>query len=133
MQYRFAVYRIMGVLLYGAEAWVNKRVATRKLESFNNKCLRCILGITRAQQHAEHITSVEVRTRFGMEEALEDVVVAKRLCWAGHVARMEDSRLPKEICLVANPACRHCLSSVCHSVRGREASPIRWLSFKVHV
>ena len=31
-------YRAMAlrVLLYGAEAWVNKRVATRKLESFNN-------------------------------------------------------------------------------------------------
>ena len=46
------VYRavVMGVLLYGAEAWVNKRAVTRKLESFNNKCLRRILGITKAQQ-----------------------------------------------------------------------------------
>ena len=39
-----------GVLLYGAEAWVNKRAVTKKLESFNNKCLRHILGITKAQQ-----------------------------------------------------------------------------------
>ena len=46
---------VMGVLLYGAEAWVNKRAATRKLESFNNKCLRRILGITTAQQSWWHL------------------------------------------------------------------------------
>ena len=38
------VYRavVMGVLLYGAEAWENRRIVTKKLESFNNKCLRRI-------------------------------------------------------------------------------------------
>lgn len=73
------VYRamVLGVLLYGAEAWENKRVATRKLESFNSRYLRCILGITKAQQHIGHITSAEVRRRYGVEEMLEDVVVAK--------------------------------------------------------
>ena len=72
------VYRavVMGVLLYGAEAWVNKRAATRKLGSFNNKCLRRILGITKAQQRVVRITSAEVRRRFGVEEVIEDVVVA---------------------------------------------------------
>ena len=93
------VYRavVMGVLLYGAEAWVNKRAVTRKLESFNNKCLRRILGITKAKQRTGRITSAEVRRRFGVEEMLEDVVAAKRLRWAGHVARMEDCRLPKRL------------------------------------
>ena len=48
------VYRaiVLGVLLYRAETWTNKRAATRKLEYFNNRCLRRILGITRAQQCA---------------------------------------------------------------------------------
>ena len=87
----------MGVLLYGAEAWVSKRAATRKLETFNNKCLRRILGIKKAQQRSGHITSAEVRRRFGMEEVLEDVVAAKRLHWAGHIARMEDCRMPKRL------------------------------------
>ena len=92
------VYRavVMGVLLYWAEAWVNKRAATRKLESFN-KCLRRILGITKAQQRVGRITSAEVRRRFGVEEVIEDVVVAKRLRWVGHVARMDDFPLPKRI------------------------------------
>lgn len=68
---------VLGVLLYGAEARENKRVATRKLEFFNSRCLRRIVGITKAQQHIGHITSVGVRRRYGVEEMLKDVVVAK--------------------------------------------------------
>lgn len=68
-----------------------------KLESFNNKCLRCVLSITRAQQRAGHLTSAEVRRRFGVEELLEDVGAAKRLRWIGHIARMDDKLLPKQL------------------------------------
>ena len=75
---------------------MNKRAVTRKLEFFNNKCLRRILGITKAQQRTGQITSAEVMRRFGVEEMLEDVIAAKRLCWAGHVAHMKDCPSTKE-------------------------------------
>ena len=74
---------------------MSKRAATRKLESFNNRCLRRILGLTKVQQCIGRTTSADVRRRFGVEEMLENVVVAKRLLWLGHVARMDESRLPK--------------------------------------
>ena len=32
-----------------------------------------------------------------MEESWEDLIVARRLRWLGHRARMEDHRLPKKI------------------------------------
>ena len=85
---------VLGVLLYRAEMWVTKtkRAAIRKLESFNNRCLRCVLGITNAQQCIGHITSVEIRRRFGVQEILKDVGVAKRLCWLGHVSHMDDTK-----------------------------------------
>ena len=101
MVYRAAV---LGVLLYGAETWANKRTATRKIESFNNKCLRRILNITRLQQWAGHISSAQVRTTFGMKETLEEVVAARRLRWLGHVARMKDDRLPKRLLFQRRPA-----------------------------
>ena len=45
----------------------------------------------------EHISSVQVAKRFGMEESLEDMVIARRLCWLGHVARMSEERIPKKV------------------------------------
>ena len=103
MVYRSAV---LGVLLYGTKTWATKRTVSQKVESFNNKCLRRILNITRAQQRAEHTTSVQVRKIFGMEEALEDVITARRLRWLGHLARMEDIRLPKRLLFGWLPQCR---------------------------
>ena len=55
------------------------------------------MGITSAQQRMKHISSVQVAKNFGMEESLEDVITARRLRWLGHLARMEDHRLPKKI------------------------------------
>ena len=69
---------------------------TRRLEAFHNRCLRGIVGITSAQQRIEHIRSVQVASKFGMEESLEDLIVKRRLRWLGHVARMEDHRIPKK-------------------------------------
>ena len=40
---------VLGVLLYGSETWTTTRNTTRKLESFHNRCLRGILGITSEQ------------------------------------------------------------------------------------
>ena len=47
-----AVYRavVLAVLLYGAETWTMKAVHTRRLNSFHNRCIRTILGVTRYQQ-----------------------------------------------------------------------------------
>ena len=89
---------IMGMLLYGAEAWVNKGVAMSKLMLTTKSSL----SVTEAQQNIGYITFAEVRKQFGVGEVLEDVVVAYRLCLAGHVAHMNDSCLPKGSCLAGS-------------------------------
>ena len=88
---------VLATLLYGSETWTTKRDAVRKLEVFHNRCLRGILGITTAQQRMEHISSAQVAKRFGMEESLEDILIGRRLCWLGHVARMSEERIPKKV------------------------------------
>ncbi len=88
---------VLGVLLYGSETWTTKRDATKKMEAFHNRCLRQIVCITSAQQRTELISSVQVACQFGMEESLEDIVIARRPRWLGHLARMDDHRLPKKI------------------------------------
>ncbi len=47
------------------------------------------------QQWSEHLSSVEIARRFGMEESLDDLRTARRLRWLGHVARMEEDRVQK--------------------------------------
>ncbi len=74
---------VLGVLLYGSETWTTKCDATKKMEAFHNRCLRQIVGITSAQQRTELISSVQVACQFGMEESLEDIVIARRLEMAG--------------------------------------------------
>ena len=73
---------------------------------FHNRCLRGILGISAIQQRMKHIRSVQVPKQFGMEESLEDMVIARRLCWLGHVARMSEERIPKKVLLGWLPQCR---------------------------
>ena len=90
------VYRA-AVLLYGAETWATKRVSTQKVEAFNNRCLRRIMNISRAEQQAGYISSVQMRRNFGMDEALEDMIIARRLRWLAHVARMQEDCIPKRL------------------------------------
>ena len=94
-----AVYRavVLGTLLYRAGSWTTKRYAMQKLESLHNHCLRGIFGITKVKQCVEHITSSQIRESFGMKELVEEMIVQRRLRWLGHVSRMDQSRMPKQV------------------------------------
>ena len=50
------------------------------------------------QQRLQHISNEKVRQWFGMPTSLEVTIACRRLQWLRHVAiaRMEDSRLPKQ-------------------------------------
>ena len=37
---------VWGILLYGSETWITKRFDVRKLEAFQNRCMRTIMGIS---------------------------------------------------------------------------------------
>ena len=88
---------VLGVLLYAVETWPVKQREVRTLETFHHRCLRTLLGISRAMQISQHISNGEVRSRVGMPVTLADMISCRRLRWLGHVARMEDDRLPKRV------------------------------------
>lgn len=56
-----------------------------------------MLGVTRLQQWKGRITSRELAERFEMTESMADILRRHHLSWLGHVARMEDSRMPKQL------------------------------------
>ena len=96
-----AVYRavVLAVLLYGAETWVMKAVHTRRLNSFHNRCILTILGVTRYQQWNERLTSQSLSHKFGLQHSISDIIVEQRLRWLGHVGRMDEESFQIDCCL----------------------------------
>ena len=97
---------VLGTLLYGSETWTIKRIPTQKLETCHNRCLRGIFAITRLQQCTERISSSQVREMFGIREMVEEMVILRRMRWLGHIARMPEHRLPKQILFGRLPKAR---------------------------
>ena len=84
------------VLLYGSECWAMRADLLRKLERFHSQCVRTICGVTRRQQWLKHIRNSTLRKRLGLE-TIEEMNATRNLRWAGHVARMPLSRLPRAL------------------------------------
>ena len=92
------VYKAIVVsnLLYGAETWTLKAPDVRRLNSFHNRCVRTILGVTRFQQWQSHITSRQLSGQFGLYWSIADFALKQRLRWLGHLGRMDSMWLPKQ-------------------------------------
>ena len=56
-----------------------------------------MLGVSRLQQWRERLTLLEWAERIGMADSMADILRRHRLKWLGHVARMDDYRLPKQL------------------------------------
>ena len=87
---------VLSVLLYGSECWTPLRKDKKKLNAFHHRCIRSILGITNKQQWDQHITSFEVRQRWGDITTAVEMVARRRLEWLGHLARMTTTRTPRK-------------------------------------
>ena len=87
---------VLSVLLYGSESWIPLRKHLKRLDAFNNRCIRITLGISRKQQWVQRLTSQEIREHWGDVEIMAVKVTKRRLEWLGHVARMPDHRIPKQ-------------------------------------
>ena len=100
---------VLPTLLYGAETWTVKADSVRRMRGFHNRCIRSMLGVSRLQQWKERITSRELAETIGMTESMVEILRRHRLRWLRHVARMEDSRMPKQLLLgeLERPQPRH--------------------------
>ena len=91
---RIAVYRavVLTSLLYGCETWTCYRRHIKKLDQFHLRCLRKILGIS----WDDRVTNQDVLRRAKLP-GIEAMIMQAQLRWSGHVIRMEDNRLPKQL------------------------------------
>ena len=98
LQNRIRVYRacVLSVLLYGAETWTTTFTCRSRLEKFQMMCLRKISQVSRWQQEQWRLSNDLLREWPGIPTVKQQVTQA-RLRWLGHVARMPDHRLPKQM------------------------------------
>ena len=72
---------VLSVLLYGSEAWNCTAADLKRLESFHNRCLRCMFGISRLT----HFTNFDLRKLTG-EQTIQSKMMNNRLRWLGYVS-----------------------------------------------
>ena len=83
---------VLSTLLYSSESWTTYTRQENCLESFHLHCLRRILGIT----WQDKITNTAVLEKAG-SLSMHLMLCQRRMRWLGHVHRMEDGRIPKDI------------------------------------
>ena len=89
-----AVYNacVISTLLYGSETWTTYAGQERRLNTFHMRSIRRILGISWQVK----VTNADVLSRAGLP-TMYTLLRQRRLRWLGHVRRMEDGRIPKDI------------------------------------
>ena len=78
---------VIPTAIYACETWKRTAMIAHRLDVFQRRCLRAILGIT----WRDHVTNEEVMRRAGMER-LQDIVTTRRRKMAGYVFRLQRER-----------------------------------------
>jgi len=78
---------VIPTALHACETWKSISIIRQKLDVFNQRCLRTILGIL----WRDHITNDEVLRRVHLG-SLSEIVRQRRLRFAGHILRLPENR-----------------------------------------
>jgi hypothetical protein len=89
---------VLAVLLYGCESWCLTAESISRLRNWHNKRIREMCRVTMCQSFVHQISSASLQKRTGVF-SIEHYLASRTLLWAGHVARMPKSRLPKRLML----------------------------------
>ena len=91
---KLKVYRavVLPTLLYACETWTVYQRHAKKLNHFHTTCLRKLFNI----KWQDMIPDTEVLRRADLP-SIHTILMQSQLRWAGHVTRMPDHRLPKQI------------------------------------
>ena len=81
------LYNVYILPVYGAETWSITKAIEKRIDAFDQWCLRRILNIT----WSECVTNLKVRRRTG-QPLLSDTVRIRRLKLFGHVTRADKSQ-----------------------------------------
>ena len=91
---KMSIYQacILSTLLYGSETWTIYSYQEKKLNSFHLRCLRRLFEIS----WMDKVSIEEVLQRASLP-TVSALIKQRRLRWLGHVRRMDDGRIPKDL------------------------------------
>ena len=78
---------VISVLIYGSETWKMNESDRKRLDTFQNMCLRKILKI----RWPEKITNEELHSRTKTDN-ISNIICRRRWNWIGHVLRMDNTK-----------------------------------------
>ena len=83
---------VLPTLMYASETWTPKKCDVKPLEAFHQKKLRLILDV----KWDDRVTNQQVLIKTN-SISVETILLQQNLRWAGHLQRMEESRVPKQL------------------------------------
>ena len=83
---------VISTLLYGSESRTMSAHQEKRLNVFHMRCIRRILGIT----WQDRVTNKVVLEKAGIP-SLYTLLKQRRMRWLGHVTRINDGRIPKDL------------------------------------
>ena len=96
LRHKVKIFKMTAIptLLYGSEVWAPSKDELQRLESWQNKCMRYMLGIIYVKHG--NVSGTELRRKTKLRK-IEDHLRTRRLRWLGHAARMVADRLPRKM------------------------------------
>ena len=86
---------VLSILLYGCESWTMTAETTKRIQTFETKCFRRLLGISWKEHKSNDFVRSQVAQLAGPQEPLLALVKRRKLSWFGHLIRHD--ALPKTV------------------------------------
>ena len=87
---------ILPILLYGAETWSLTETLLKNLRNFHHRCMRNMCLVNRHHTWIHRIRMEDLANRLTIS-SIDTYICRQQLRWAGHVIRMNWSRLPRKM------------------------------------
>ena len=78
---------VLSTLLYGCESLTLTGDSIKRIQAFENKCYRRMLGISWKGRKTNEFVQRGIKARAGKQENLLGIVKRRKLAWFGHISR----------------------------------------------
>ena len=87
---------VLSVLMYASETWTLKKDDRNRLNAFQMKCYRKMLGV----KWQDKVKNEDIRKKLNKLRTISEKVVDKKMELFGHICRMRDVRQTDKTCIV---------------------------------